>query len=1011
MFTIYKASAGSGKTSRLVSEYLTLTIPSPEKFKRVLAITFTNNATAEMKERIVNTLYSFAFEEVSKFDGSTQAIYNAVVNNFKATSNPYEHPYIQAQSQKLLREILYNYDQFSISTIDTFFQKILRAFAFDLGINMNYNVQIQLDELHNQAISLLISKLTDTNQELTQRLTQLINSSMEESGKWDIEKQLLQLLNNIFNEDAFQALQAIGELDKDEINSANKQFLDKKREAYRQFQNLKVSVEIQAEESGIKIAGIIKEFSKENLKPGELKSKIENFESPSNIQDQLFALHALHQHIKTIHFLSSNLSKLALLNDMQEIIEEIKKEENLFYLSDTNRLIHSEIKDEEAPYIYEKIGNKYSYFFIDEFQDTSLLQWENLVPLLINALAGDKFGEMGKVAIFGDLKQAIYRFRNGDPELLKQLSQPKTFSKALKSNVLNSSQVNNVHLGTNYRSTPSIIQFNNKFFDYWVQSGGMQELIEYYSEVEQKTNQNKDPGLVSIQFKTEDDERDNTSYLIEETLQTILQLRKEGVPFGDIAVLMSGNSTLSDLGLLLSKNEIPIISSESLTLSSSTWVMLLSSAVEWIANPDLPYYRMMVAHYFLRSNDQTADNLYDVIQNHDSFLGFLNNRGVTIHPDQLRMMHLNRIIYELLKTFKISKRDPYIVAFLDEVEQHFSSGTGSLFEFITWWTENKPELKLSSSTSVDAVTLSTIHKAKGLAYKVVIFAFSQYGYQYTKKDQWIPTDPNITSLPYSWVTLKEATLPDQYIDLLNEEKKLTSLDNLNKIYVAHTRAKQRLYIITVGKTGRGNYSKVLWNFIENGISEEQKESHQFWTQDGTQFVTEDPVQLKDLVEENDPLEKEEAKLHLSDFKVDNRFLVLEKPKVLTEEQEKGVYIHQFLASLTSLPRNSEERGEVLAGVPPHFLPPLISILKKINEDIEYQSLLDPEIPAWNEVNLITDSGKILRPDRIVFFQDKTVVMDYKTGKPEQEHQAQIDLYCEQLTAMGYPNVMGKLIYL
>ncbi|HNY63787.1 MAG TPA: 3'-5' exonuclease, partial [Bacteroidales bacterium] len=376
----------------------------------------------------------------------------------------------------------------------------------------------------------------------------------------------------------------------------------------------------------------------------------------------------------------------------------------------------------------------------------------------------DKFGEMGKVAIFGDLKQAIYRFRNGDPELLKQLSQPETFSKALKSNVLNSSQVNNVHLDTNYRSTPSIIQFNNKFFDYWVQSGGMQELKEYYSEVEQKTNQNKDPGLVSIQFKTEDDERDNTSYLIEETLQTILQLKKEGVPFGDIAVLMSGNSTLSDLGLLLSKNEIPIISSESLTLSSSTWVMLLSSAVEWIANPDLPYYRMMVAHYFLRSNDQTADNLYDVIQNHDSFLGFLNNRGVTIHPDQLRMMHLNRIIYELLKTFKISKRDPYIVAFLDEVEQHFSSGTGSLFEFITWWTENKLELKLSSSTSVDAVTLSTIHKAKGLAYKVVIFAFSQYGYQYTKKDQWIPTDSDLTLLPYSWVTLKEATLPDQYID-------------------------------------------------------------------------------------------------------------------------------------------------------------------------------------------------------------------------------------------------------
>lgn len=1011
MFIIYKASAGSGKTSRLVSEYLTLTIPNPEKFKHVLAITFTNNATAEMKERIVDTLYAFAFKNVSDFDGSTKAIYNAVVNNFKATSNPYEHPYIQAQSQKLLQEILYNYDQFSISTIDAFFQKILRAFAFELGINMNYNVQIQLDELHNQAISLLINKLSDSNVALTQRLTQLVNSSMEESGKWDIERQLLQLLNNIFNEDAFQALKEIGKLTKEEIDDANKEILIKRKKADQQFQALKEKVKSHAAESGVNIEGIIKEFDKEDLKMEGLTKKIEKIDSYPDIQDQIYQLYDLYQHIKTIHFLSFNLSKLVLLNDMQEIIDEIKTEENLFYLSDTNRVIHSEIKDQEAPYIYEKIGNKYSYFFIDEFQDTSLLQWENLVPLLINALSGNnQFGETGSVALFGDLKQAIYRFRNGDPELLKNLSQPETFSKALKSNVLDPSQVNNVHLDTNYRSTPSIIQFNNHFFKFWVQSGGMQELKEYYSEVEQKTNQNKDPGLVSIQFKAKEDQRQAKSYLIEETLQTILQLKQEGIPYGDMAVLMSGNDTLSELGLLLSKSEIPIISSESLLLSSSTWVMLLTSAVGWITNPDLPYYRMMVAHYFLQSNDQSADNLYDVIQDHNSFLGFLNKRGVAIHTDQLQTMHLNRIIYELLGIFKISKRDPYIVAFLDEVEQQFSAGTGSLFEFITWWTENKSGLKLSSSASVDAVTLSTIHKAKGLAYKVVIFAFSQYIYQNTKNDQWIPTDPNITSLPYSWVTLKKSTVPDQYIELLNQEKKLTSLDNLNKIYVAHTRARERLYIITVEKK-KGNYSKVLWNLIENGLSDEQKESDQFWTQDGTQFVTENPMQYKDLVEENDPLEKEEAELYLSDFKVDNQFLVLEKPKVLTEEQEKGVFIHQFLASLTCLPRNSKERGEVLAGVPPHFLPPLISILKKLNEDIEYQSLLDPEIPAWNEVNLITDSGKILRPDRIVFFPDKTVVMDYKTGKPEPEHQTQIDLYCEQLTAMGYPGVMGKLIYL
>jgi len=1026
MFTVYTASAGSGKTSRLVVEYLSLALPVPKKFKHILAITFTNNATAEMKNRILEALRSFAFQPYDQFPESLKATYLAIQSNIDPSKLdlPFEL-YVKRQASLLLHEILYDFDNFAISTIDAFFQRILRAFSFELGLNMNYNLEIQLDDLYEQTIDLLLNKLSVDNKELSKRVLGLIEAKIENTGKWKIERELTSLLQNIFNEDAFEAIKELRLQSHEKFdNAAVKVNLLKKKalkerddavEKYRQF------IEQQQFDDKVfnKLISDLDELT-ENSLDEQLEKKFKKG-VPSEIESQLYQLQNLiseviktHDRYTKVVFFGKNISQLALLIDIKNVIDEIKEHDNLFYLSETNGTIYDQVKDEETPYIYEKLGNKYSYFFLDEFQDTSKMQWENILPLIKNSLSGfNDFKEKGKTYIFGDVKQAIYRFRNGDSSLLYHLSQYESYKKLVNPFAIKGTDYQQENLDKNYRSSRAIVDFNNRFYSFLVQQTDFSDLEPYYKDVTQSIDDSKSNGLVSIRFKGETDSDNSTEYLLTETLKTIQEITEEGIPYGDIAVLVSANSLGSAMGEWLSQNNIPVISSDSLLLSSSQEVMVIISTLYYLINPKNKIARMIMGHYLIRSHPEMQGELFQSLENDVQFHQFLEQFDVHFSNKELMDTPLFTLMNKIISLFNITEKDPFVIMLLDKTDEFLKKSIGSIPLFLDWWDQNKEKLTLTSPSKINAVTITTIHKAKGLAYPIVILPFTQYSYAKTKNYYWIKDKEHITGLPYSWVNLKKGEVPHDYNELNEEERHFSTLDQINKLYVAHTRPKERLYLITQGKK-KGNYSKLLDGFINQRINQEQKDAIRY-IYDGERFYTELDYKSEEKgISMNSKTKNsnlEISKIYVSDFKFDPQYLAFDAHKAWNEEQERGIYVHQFLSDLKRFPESQEDIRQLLEVTPEKYHDYIQQLFNKLIQDIDYAPYFHNHLNVLNETSIISTDGTIIRPDRVVFMEDHVMVIDYKTGAPSEKHQEQIDQYCIKLQEMGYSNVMGKLLYL
>lgn len=1026
MFTVYTASAGSGKTSRLVVEYLSLALPVPKKFKHILAITFTNNATAEMKNRILDALRSFAFQPYDQFPESLKATYSAIQANLD--SPELEIPfdlYIKKQASLLLQEILYDFDNFAISTIDAFFQRILRAFSFELGLNMNYNLEIQLDDLYEQTIDLLLNKLSIDNKELSKRVLGLIENKIENTGKWKIERELTSLLQNIFNEDAFEAIKELRLQSHEKfdhaavkVNLLKKKALKERDEAiekYRQF------IEQQQFDNKFfnKLISDLDDLT-ENSLDEQLEKKFKKG-VPPEIESQLYQLQNLiadviktHDRYTTIVFFGKNISQLALLIDIKNVIDEIKEHDNLFYLSETNGTIFDQVKDEEAPYIYEKLGNKYSYFFLDEFQDTSKMQWENILPLIKNSLSGfNDFKEKGRTYIFGDVKQAIYRFRNGDSSLLYHLSQYESYKKLVNPFAIEGTDYQLENLDKNFRSSRAIVDFNNRFYSFLVQQTDFSDLEPYYKDVTQSIDEKKSNGLVSIRFKDEKDSENSTEYLLTETLKTIQEITAEGIPYGDIAVLVSANNLGSAMGEWLSQHNIPVISSDSLLLSSSQEVMVIISTLYYLINPKNKIARMIMGHYLIRSHPKKQRELFQSLEDDTLFHQFIEEFGIRFSNKELIDTPLFTLINKIISLFNITEKDPFVIMLLDKTDEFLKKSIGSIPLFLDWWDQNKEKLTLTSPSKINAVTITTIHKAKGLAYPIVILPFTQYSYAKTKNYYWIKDKEHITGLPYSWVHLKNGEVPHDYNELIEEERHFSTLDQINKLYVAQTRPKERLYLITQGKK-KGNYSKLLDGFINQKISQEQKDANRYFY-DGEQFYTEFDYKSEEkgisMSSNTNNSNLEISRIYVSDFQFDSQYLAFDAHKAWNEEQERGIYVHQFLSDLKRFPENQSDIHELIIETPEKYHDYIQQLLEKLIGDIEYSPYFQNHLNVLNETSIISTDGTILRPDRVIFMEDHVMVIDYKTGAPSEKHQEQIEQYCIKLQEMGYSNVMGKLLYL
>lgn len=1086
-FKTYKASAGSGKTTSLVAEYLSICLHSEHtlgEYRHILAITFTHNATAEMKSRIVHTLNEFAFLPQEDWGGSERAIFDMILK----AEPQLDLPTVRNRSERLLAEILYDYPNFSISTIDSFFQRIVRAFAFELGISMSYEVEVTLDDCYQQSVDLLLSRISNDNPQLRERIFQVVNQQMEEEGRWRIEDALCEILSSAYGDensaeplDVLSALENRDELIKSMQNSYWNELESmhgKCEEARKFFENKELTVDDLVGKS----RGIWAWFNSFNINEDKRCDSAEKVirEGESLLVGAKAGDVALNSEIIAKYgelcdarsaylkqkALFQNVKSLLLLFDLKEVMDEIRERDDKFFLSDTNYEIYSEIRDAETPFIYEKIGNRYRHFFIDEFQDTSRMQWEDIVPLLKNALA---FPE-NQVILFGDVKQAIYRFRNGDSQLFADLTskdEQREYGKLI-SNDESKSCWENVPLDTNYRSGGNVIAFNNLFFKHLCElqsftdknkeySGRIRDLYEtYYETVAQKIPEKNDgKGSVIVQFKGVGDGKE---YRAEQVLAAVEFAMKEcHFRQKDIAVLTSGRDLASDLGRVLAAAGYRVISSDSLLFCSSSEVNLLIAVLNYTVHPNDLLSRFKIMDYALHCNGDTEiedwGTQIDILRDESAFLQKLEEQGIVLKREKLDCLSLYEILLESVKIFHINEADAFVIALMDQVLNYMGSKNGEVVSFLNWWEQNGSSLSLAAPAAADAITLSTIHASKGLQYPVVILPMSQYKPDVTKETFWYSPKPEDgCELPYLLLKHDETLVSAGMKEELSKEKAMTAMDNLNKIYVAHTRPKQLLYIIT--GTPRqvrngGNYNLYIDDFIHGRFlkgkdgerndeadekalevqpaEEEGKEGLLTgWREVGrNRFLfgeARPECNAKDEMQGADSF----SKMYCSGFQLSQLSSHLLQTE--TPEQQMGNAIHDYFSHLREFPLTEAEVEAWTFDEGQPYPEEIRAALRTIAADEHWHPYFAPGVRVLNEIPILPTASQLaedaqhkasrpqltFRPDRVVLLPDETVVIDYKTGHPTEQardaYERQVARYVELLESMDFPNVKGEILY-
>ncbi len=1036
-FVVYKSSAGSGKTTTLVKEYLKLTLKNPGLFNSVLAITFTNKAAAEMKNRILETLRKIIAGE------TTGSIIASIVRETGITNEK-----LLENARQLLFFIDHRYDEFSVNTIDAFVHKIIRTFAVDLQLPQNFEVVIDTDD-YIPFIVEDIYKQVGIDEDFTNILTHFVLSRVEDEQKHDISGTLADFIKNQLSEESFAKIEIL-----DKLSATDFINIIEKLQMTLAVSKQKITKAATAALESIASEGIVasdfaygkangafgyfskvKHFSKLNeLVSG--KRAINAFENDKQWYSGKASADIIYRIAKLKPLLTQYYNEIAseagqyihrrlIYNSIYEValVSEIRTLFDLFtartqkvHISEFNKRIAKEITLQPVPYIYERLGRRYTHFLIDEFQDTSVLQWNNLLPLVEESLANNNFN-----MLVGDAKQAIYRFRGGEVELFTHLPSMYQNNESQQSRLREKALRENYHekyLDTNYRSRNNIIEFNNRFFDI-AKSSLSPRFQPIYNKHEQKIpTKEKSGGLISFRLLQADNTAGFQKKCLEEILQIVVDLTNSGFAYGQIAVLSLANKEASTIAGHLLQHGIPVVSSESVLLTSSADLRFLVAFLFTLANTnrqnamaELMYLFLLLHnktdefhHYYLMFS--TSQNVFNKLIQHFGYheLNYKNLR--------------NKPVYEICEDFirHFYKNEPtnlFLRFFLDFVFEKQNIHDGDLVHFLELWEEKKSKLSIAMSEDVDAVQIMTAHKAKGLKFDVVIanLSKSKSGAKLTKKQYWdTPELRDISELKLSLYPINQSLTLIEKGDVYDEEKAKTDLDFLNLIYVAFTRPVHALYAIGhIDKKGNPDlFSVHLQNYLK---SEEYWEEDRFRYHFGTLPVSQPEKRkgfLGKILSATPSLAWDEQ---LQIAGIDEGILI--------ENQELparryGILLHNILSEVyqaNDLPKviNSFVNKGLLD----------VSLIKKV-DNILFKVVSHPQLSVCfapgTVIKTETDifdktSNKLLRADRVAINDNTLTIIDYKTGKKTPSHQRQIREYGNAFEQLGYKNIRLKLAYL
>ncbi|WP_268033804.1 UvrD-helicase domain-containing protein [Algoriphagus sp. PAP.12] len=1070
-FIIYKSSAGSGKTYTLTLEYLKLALQNPRSaYKQILAVTFTNKATQEMKERILKVLSQLS-QRVNPKGDLEKVLMESLDLNPKQ---------LQSRAKETLLHILHGYGYFAVSTIDSFFQRVIRSFEREMDLQAKFDLEMDTDAVLERLVDRIVEKVSQ-DKNLRAWLVDYAKEQIENEKSWDIRNGIKSLGKEIFKE-GFKAYRLLFQQ-----SVAKEGFLGEFRKYIRDERaKLKAEAETMRQKADeirvahglewtdfsggggtsnfvIRLSKLGKEeepFTQPTEKQWDKINGIETWftgkknpnassicaSADAGLRDLLLSLPEKLKHWNTLEALHRNLNAFGVFRDLILELRELKDEESILLISDVNDFLQEITKDNEAPFIYEKIGNQYRNYLIDEFQDTSDFQWSSFKPLLENSLASGNTN-----LLVGDVKQSIYRWRGGKLELLLNEVQAQ----------IPVSYIQEKNLATNYRSLPGIIQFNNSLFQTLpiLMEEGMEREFGFESEslltkafddsiqeIPQGKFQLDFQGKIRLEFReiparspyqSEEEEEEDDEGVLGKLPQVVMDLQEKGYQLKDIAFLVRKNSQGVEIAdhLMAYDRDHPdsgyrfdVLSEESLFLDKSAAVKCLLALWNYLSNPADRVALKTAWYYFAL--------LHGISFSHELFHKFkqvpeLKDKDLELQSRlneflQLPLLELMEESIEFLDLMKLQADLAYISGFKEAVFDFVKNNRADLVGFLDWWELNSRKRTVKIPEDHDAMRILTIHKSKGLQYKVVIMPFLDWkvvadGLQ--APIIWSPfaTDTGLeTIVPLTHgSTLKDSFFSKAYED----EVRLAYLDSLNMLYVAFTRAEEVIWGYSnftnskskgVSQKSTGN---ILYSLFSSGFQISEFGSSQHWDAENLVFEAGEWATIE-VEKEKSTFKPKPLRWQTQDWR--------SKLKTKTiawdfsgdglnarAQRRLGVIVHELLAA-----SKTQKDAELLlqeytfeGRIDRETAEEVSEQLKKLFELPQFQSWFGGDYLTLAEQGILLPGGHQKRPDRVLIGENEVLVIDFKTGEKYASHPKQVKEYMGLVHQLSQKPVKGFLCYL
>ena len=1084
--TVYKASAGSGKTFTLATEYISLLVENPMNYRTILAVTFTNKATEEMKMRILSQLYG---------------IWKQLPDSDKYLKKVQEKTGLDAEviSQRAgigLSNLLNNYNYFRVETIDTFFQSILRNMARELDLTTNLRIGLNDYQVEELAVDQLIADLSTTDAML-QWILQYIMDNISDDKSWNVIGQIKQFGRHIFS-DAYkdvgrsleEKLAEPGFFD--QYSTHLRELRQSAEERMKQFADAFFDI---LDDEGLTVddflygkAGVSGFFIK--LRQGQFDENIAGVRVTKSVGDPEKWYKKTHPRRELIHALADSkldsllrqalderprqwrlyksadltlrhLSQLRLLSGIEQKVHELNQDANRFLLSDTQQLLHSLIGDSDSPFIFEKIGAQLEHVMIDEFQDTSTVQWQNFRVLLDEAMSHGN----SKNLIVGDVKQSIYRWRAGDWRLLNNIESQ-----------FDARQTETLPLGTNYRSQRRIITFNNTFFKEAAQLEylSLQEINEAeasqlqraYADVEQKIPEDRpDEGYVRIELLPAEDYQ---TQVFERLKETVSELLAAGATQKQIAILVRTNAVIPLIAQYFMEQmpEVTIVSDEAFRLDASSAVCMLIRAMQLLVRPDdqLTKAAIVKSYHTDILQDYQGDGVQMLVT---TDLDALLPEAFIAHLDDLRSLPLYDLAERLYTIFGLENlpgQSAYVCAFYDYLVNFVNESAADITAFLNEWDETFCS-KTIQSDETSGIRIFSIHKSKGLEYEHVICPFCDW--QLEKQSGNIlwcqPTEAPFNDLPIVPVDYSQKQMMGTIFEAdYRHEHLQNTVDNLNLLYVAFTRACRSLFVI--GRRKATGTRSLLIEQALSPVAEALKKEEALKKADAQADVL-----LEGLDDDTQPLRltygtlptaaaarpqvacyqrdaRNSSLFTLHSSLSSNPFLQPYEPlPVAIRTFESKVSFRQSNRSKAFVEANDEEAarqqnyiqtGSILHEVfstirTADDIPDALQRLQ--SEGVIYDGTLtperitsmlqkrlkDPRVADWfsdhwtlfNECSILSvEDGQVCqhRPDRVMTDGHEWIVVDFKFGSPKPEYHDQVRQYMNLIQEMTLTSHLSPL---